>query len=81
MNLACSKLLDAPGCRSNTYLLLPTRFAERPGWGYFLPGFQGKEAAVPAEPAAKRAVVFIDGQNPFRCAKGGFGYHSRPPAP
>ncbi len=30
---------------------------------------------MPAEPVMKRAVVFVDGQNLFRCAKSAFGYH------
>ena len=29
---------------------------------------------MPAEPAVKRAIAFIDGQNLFRCAKTAFGY-------
>ena len=29
---------------------------------------------MPAEPAVKRALAFIDGQNLFRCAKATFGY-------
>ncbi|MCX6880253.1 MAG: NYN domain-containing protein [Verrucomicrobia bacterium] len=29
---------------------------------------------MPAEPAIKRAIAFVDGQNLFRCAKTAFGY-------
>ena len=29
---------------------------------------------MPAEPAVKRAIAFIDGQNLFRCSKTAFGY-------
>jgi hypothetical protein len=30
---------------------------------------------MPSEPAIKRAVAFVDGQNLYRCAKAAFGYH------
>lgn len=47
--------------------LPPARHAARPRAGLFLPGM------IP-EPAQKRAIVFIDGQNLFHSAKEAFGY-------
>lgn len=38
------------------------------GRGYFL------LPAMPVEPSAKRAVVFVDGQNLFHAAREAFGY-------
>lgn len=36
--------------------LVPVRHAERPGRGYFL-------STMRIEPASKRAIAFVDGQN------------------
>ncbi len=41
------------------------------GRGYFL----RSPRQVPTEPAIKRVVAFIDGQNLYRAAKEAFGYH------
>ena len=51
--------------------LLPGRHAERPRTGLF---FGAHFALVPVEPAIKRAVAFVDGQNLFMAAKEAFGY-------
>lgn len=48
---------------------LPGRHAERPRTGLFFAHHK-----VPVEPAIKRVVSFIDGQNLYRAAKDAFGY-------
>ncbi|MGB6198379.1 MAG: NYN domain-containing protein [Candidatus Acidiferrales bacterium] len=35
----------------------------------------GTVPTPPTEPATKRAIVFVDGQNLFYCARDAFGYH------
>ena len=49
---------------------LPVGHAERPRRGYFFV----TPSQVTDEPAVKRAVAFIDGQNLFFAAKDAFGY-------
>lgn len=53
--------------------------AERYGRGYFFPMAAPPPPARPPgpvrpEPAVKRTVVFIDGQNLFHAVKSAFGY-------
>ena len=50
--------------------MLPARYAERPRAGLFFWGLP----AIPLEPAIKRAIIFVDGQNLYRSAKEAFGY-------
>lgn len=56
--------------------LLPIRLTRKGlGWGYFFRMPQPTALPQLAEPAIKRAVAFIDGQNLFHHAREAFGYH------
>lgn len=53
--------------------LLPVRHARKGlGRGYL---FVPPSSSLFTEPAIKRAVTFVDGQNLYRSAKEAFGYH------
>jgi uncharacterized LabA/DUF88 family protein len=53
--------------------LLPVRHAERPRAGLSFTATDNQRAAA-IEPAIKRAITFIDGQNLFHHAKDSFGF-------
>ncbi len=59
-----TSLLDSP-------ILPPARHAERPRAGLFS---LTAPPLMPVEPAVKRALTFIDGQNLFHSARLAFGY-------
>lgn len=55
-------------CSVNVAYFLPARPAARPRAGLFF------AQAMPTEPAIKRCIAFVDGQNLFHAARNAFGY-------